>query len=88
MGVGKVLGRDAVLRSQAVQVWHRGAANNLGVAVVLFNDQEDVAERGLAGRNRRLNGRAESMAPTGDLESPKCAESCERHKQFLNLFEG
>ena len=40
--VSVVLRREAVLRGEAVQIWHRAIADHLRVAVVFFDDQEDV----------------------------------------------
>src|SRR5215469_7354528 len=44
MPVGKILGSQTVLRGQTVDIRHRRVANDVGVAVIFLDHQENVAE--------------------------------------------
>jgi len=51
MRVGEIVCREGILVGKAVQVWHRGIGDDVGVIGVFLDDDQDVAKtHALAGR--------------------------------------
>ena len=84
MRVSEILGSQAILRGQTVQVWHGGISNHFGIAVVFLNNEDDMAKVRNSARHRR--GRPGGLGPLGDEKLHPTTAASMRHRANKPAF--